>query len=280
MKDKGKMQSDRLTKQQKTFEGAVGIFENEAQQHDESVHNTSKIVCEILKQEFSQLKFRYRTSLYKQEINEKLHKIDKRLGQTLFVSNARIKPDGGIIEVKDDSNEWRVILVSEAKYQGKDIENIKKGKLVGKNNNQILMAAGNAIERAYKNIREMANFMLLEPHFPYVLFLEGSNFLTQNITISRPDGSSYTIIYNDGTLNRLDRLTAANYGMPMNVNLCENQFISCNGRVVMLQATSIYTQGEGKYWKVKDMAIIMLDIARTSLRLIGKDLFKQLTDRN
>lgn len=43
------------------------------------------------------------------------------------------------------------------------------------------MVAGNAIERAYKNIREIANFMLMEQHFPYILFLEGSNFLTQDV---------------------------------------------------------------------------------------------------
>lgn len=32
----------------------------------------------------------------------------------------------------------------EAKHQGKDIENIKQGKLVGKSSNQDLMVAGNA----------------------------------------------------------------------------------------------------------------------------------------
>ena len=37
------------------------------------------------------------------------------------------------------------------------------------------------------------------------------------------------MIYNDGTLNRLDRLTASNYGMPINTNLCENRFVKCNG---------------------------------------------------
>ena len=50
--------------------------------------------------------------------------------------NSSIKPDGGIIEVKDDLGNWRIILVTEAKHQGKDIENIKKGILVGKKNNQ------------------------------------------------------------------------------------------------------------------------------------------------
>lgn len=274
---KGKLQSDRLTTQQKASDGVIGIFDENAQRHDKEVYNTSTIAMSRLEKEFPKLQFRYRSELTKQEINEALQKIDKCLGQTLFVPNARIKPDGGIIEVLDDNGNWRVVVVSEAKYQGKDIENICMGKLVGKNNDQVLMAAGNAIERAHKNICEIANFMLTEPYFPYILFLEGSNFLTQNITIKRPDGSTYTIAYNDGTLNRLDRLTAANYGMPINTNLCENKFVSGNGLNIMLQSASIYTQGDGNHWKNEDMIEIMLDVARTSLRMIGRDLFKQLT---
>lgn len=277
MKIKGKQQSDRLTTQQKASDGVIGIFGEEAQGHDKEVYNTSTIAMAQLEKEFPKLQFRYRSERSKQEINEALQRIDKRLGQTLFVPNARIKPDGGIIEVKDDSGNWRIIVVSEAKYQGKDIENIKRGKLVGKNNDQDLMAAGNAIERAHKNVCEIANFMLTEPYFPYILFLEGSNFLAQNITVQRPDGSTFTIAYNDGTLNRLDRLTAANYGMPINTNLCENKFVSGNGLNIMLQAASIYTQGNGEHWKGEDMIEIMLDVAKTSLRMIGKDLFKQLT---
>lgn len=274
---KGKLQSDRLTTQQKASDGVIGIFDENAQRHDKEVYNTSTIAMSRLEKEFPKLQFRYRSELTKQEINGALQKIDKCLGQTLFVPNARIKPDGGIIEVLDDNGNWRVVVVSEAKYQGKDIENICMGKLVGKNNDQVLMAAGNAIERAHKNICEIANFMLTEPYFPYILFLEGSNFLTQNITIKRPDGSTYTIAYNDGTLNRLDRLTAANYGMPINTNLCENKFVSGNGLNIMRQSASIYTQGDGNHWKDEDMIEIMLDVARTSLRMIGRDLFKQLT---
>lgn len=274
---KGKQQSDRLTLQQKAADGVIGIFEEDAQRHDKEVHNTSVVTMKRLKKEFPMLKFRYRSELSKQEINKVLQNIDKSLGQTLYVPNARIKPDGGIIEVKDDYDNWRIVVVSEAKYQGKDIENIKAGKLVGKHNNQVLMAAGNAIERAHKNICEIANYMLTELYFPYILFLEGSNFLTQDIIISRPDGRTYRIAYHDGTLNRLDRLTAANYGMPINTNLCENKFVSGNGLNIMLQAASIYTQGDGSHWKDEDMIEIMLNVAKTSLRMIGKDLFKQLT---
>lgn len=61
--------------------------------------------------------------------------------------------------MKDDAGKWRVIMVSEAKHQGKDIENICNGILVGKTKTQDLMVAGNAIERAHKNISEIANYM-------------------------------------------------------------------------------------------------------------------------
>jgi len=274
-----KGQSSRLTEQQKEAQGPITIFHKDAQIHDKEVGNTSIFTKKQLGFEFPMLKFRYRKDLSKKEINEALQKIDEYLGQTLFVGSASIRPDGGLIEVQDDKGNWRVVLVSEAKHQGKDIENISAGTLVGKKNDQDLMAAGNAIERAYKNVNEIANFMLAERYFPYILFLEGSNFLTQNVTVTRPDGRIVKLIYNDGTLNRLDRLTAANYGMPINTNLCENRFVKCNGSAIMLQAASIYTKGEGGHWSNKDMIMVMLEVARTSLKMLGTDLFDQLSKR-
>lgn len=271
-----KNQSNRLTEQHKASQGVVGIFGANAKIHDLAVGNISKIVMEKLEKEYPTLSFRYRESIKKEEINEALRKVDRNLGQTLFVSNSSIKPDGGIIEVKDDTNEWRVVLVAEAKHQGRDIENIKKGVLVGTNNDQDLMAAGNAIERSHKNISEIANFMLAESHFPYVLFLEGSNFLTQTISIMRPDGRAVTLEYNSGTLNRLDRLTAANYGMPINENLCENKFVKHKNKIIMLQAASIYSQGCGEKWDAMRMYEIMLEISNTSLKVLASDLFSQI----
>jgi type II restriction enzyme len=193
--------------------------------------------------------------------------------------SSSIIPDGGIIEVKDDNDNWRVLLVTEAKHQGKDIENIQKGNLVGKSNNQDLMAAGNAIERSHKNISEIANFMLYESHFPYILFLEGSNFLTKTISIKRPDGRVVTLDYNSGMLNRLDRLTSANYGMPINTNLCKNKFVKHKDKTIMLQAASIYTQGNGGKWDAKEMFDIMIEISKTSLQVLGSEIFKQITKR-
>lgn len=273
-----KNQSNRLSTQHKESKGVVGIFGEEAKLHDVAISKISLRIVEQLKKDFPTLEFRYRKGIKKEEINEELRKLDDNLGQTLFVSNASIIPDGGIIEVKDDNECWRIILVSEAKHQGKDIDNIKKGIQVGKNANQDLMAAGNAIERSHKNIAEISNLMLKESHFPYVLFLEGSNFLTETISIKRPDGREVVLEYNSGMLNRLDRLTAANYGMPINTNLCENKFVAHKDKTIMLQATSIYTQGKGEHWPVNEIFSIMLDIAKTSLRVLGSDLFKQLTE--
>lgn len=272
-----KNQSNRLTRQQKSSKGVVGIFGSEAKLHDLTVGQLSHIVKQILENKFPKLEFRYRDSIRKEEINEALQKIDSELGQTLFVSNASIIPDGGIIEVRDDFGCWRVILVSEAKHQGKDIENIRKGTLVGKNNDQDLMAAGNAIERSHKNISEIANLMLGENHFPYVLFLEGSNFLTETVNITRPDGRIVVLEYNSGMLNRLDRLTAANYGMPINTNLCRNRFVPHQDKMIMLQAASIFTQGNGERWSRNGMLRIMEEIATTSLQVLGSDLFVQLS---
>ncbi len=271
-----KNQSTRLTTQHRKSQGVVGIFGAEAKMHDKRTSVISHFVLTALQRKYPQLTFRYRQGVEKKEINKALKKIDTYLGQTLFVENASIIPDGGIIEVKDDRGHWRIVLVSEAKHQGKDIENIEKGELVGAKKDQDVMMAGNAIERSHKNISEIANMMLAESHFPYVLFLEGSNFLTQNIQVRRPDGRIVTLEYDSGSLNRLDRLTAANYGMPINTNLCKNRFVKREDKTIMLQAASIYTQGDGRSWKGQKMFDIMSEIAETSLQMLGRDLWKQI----
>ncbi|MCG7279289.1 hypothetical protein MHJ95_09895 [Corynebacterium imitans] len=270
-------QTERLTAQHVENKGVIGIFGELARRHDISVGQISRKVLDTLRAQYPKLSFRRRSNITKMEINEKLKSIDPHLGQELYVKQAKIRPDGGIIEVKDDNDEWRIILVTEAKFQGKDVENIEKGILVGNNHDQDIMAAGNAIERSHKNIKEIANFMMGEQHFPYVLFLEGSNFLTETIVVTRPDGREVTLQYDASNLNRLDRLTAANYAMPINTNHCRNRVVTIRGQAIMLQAASIFTQGKGGEWTGEDMGTIMLDVAKTSLRMLATDLFSQLS---
>jgi type II restriction enzyme len=263
-----KGQTKRLTKQHISSGGASGIFGEDAQVHEHSVGSASTSVFEQLKQKYPRFQFRFRQALNKKEINKKLNSIDKRLGKTLFVEESRIKPDGGIIEVQDKDKKWRVVLVSEAKFQGKDVENIKAGISVGKNNDQDLMVAGNAIERVYKNINEIRNFMLDEYHFPYVVFLQGSNFATKTFQVFKPDGSFVEIRHDSGAMNRIDRVTAANYCMKINSNYCKNIFIGHKNSSIMLQAASIYARCE--HWDEDEMKKIMMGVAKTSIDILNQ----------
>lgn len=114
-----KNQSSRLSQQHNESHGVIGIYGEEAKMHDMTVSEISHHLINVLKENYPQLTFRYRIGIAKSEINEALHKIDPSLGQTLFVENASVVPDGGLIEVLDDNGTWRVVLVSEAKHQGK-----------------------------------------------------------------------------------------------------------------------------------------------------------------
>lgn len=219
---KGKGQALRLGIQQELGGGPLTIFGAAAQKHDLSIREVTAGVLAKLSEEFPNLEFRLRTSLSKREINAKLRGFDPRLGQALFVESASIRPDGGITEVKDRYGNWRVVLVGESKHQGNDVEKILAGVLQGKRKDQDFMAAGNAIERMHKNVLELRNFMLDETHFPYVVFLQGSNFATESFDVTRPDGRVVRIVHDSGLLNRIDRLTASSLSREINQNYCEN----------------------------------------------------------
>ncbi len=266
LKLRGKGQARRLGAQQEAGGGQIGIFGHEAQMHDSEIGKVSEMVFKKLNIQYPGLKFRFRRSITKQEINNELKKIDKKLGKVLFIKNASVRPDGGIIEVQDTNGRWRIVLVGESKHQGNDIEKIKAGIKQGKNKDSDFMAAGNAIERVHKNILEFRNLMLGENHFPYVVFLQGSNFVTRAFTVLSKDGREIEISPDDGGLNRIDRVTASNYCMDINNNYCRNSFVTYGSVKHMLQVPSLYFQCAS--WPSKAMLDIMIDIAKTSINIL------------
>ena len=78
-------------------------------------------------------------------------------------------------------------------------------------------------------------------------------------------------------LNRVDRLASVNYGMPINSNLYKNKFVKQRIKTIILQVTSIYTEGSGERWNVKEMFDIMLKISKISLHVLDRDIFNQIT---
>nr|P21763.3 RecName: Full=Type II restriction enzyme RsrI; Short=R.RsrI; AltName: Full=Endonuclease RsrI; AltName: Full=Type-2 restriction enzyme RsrI [Cereibacter sphaeroides]CAA32827.1 unnamed protein product [Cereibacter sphaeroides] len=267
---KGKGQALRLGIQQELGGGPLSIFGAAAQKHDLSIREVTAGVLTKLAEDFPNLEFQLRTSLTKKAINEKLRSFDPRLGQALFVESASIRPDGGITEVKDRHGNWRVILVGESKHQGNDVEKILAGVLQGKAKDQDFMAAGNAIERMHKNVLELRNYMLDEKHFPYVVFLQGSNFATESFEVTRPDGRVVKIVHDSGMLNRIDRVTASSLSREINQNYCENIVVRAGSFDHMFQIASLYCKAAP--WTAGEMAEAMLAVAKTSLRIIADDL--------
>lgn len=267
---KGKGQALRLGVQQELGGGPLSIFGAAAQKHDLSIREVMVGVLAKLAEQFPELEFRHLISLSKKEMNEKLRGFDARLGQALFVESASIRPDGGITEVLDKNGRWRIVLVGESKHQGNDVEKISAGVLQGKNKDQDFMAAGNAIERMHKNVLEIRNYMLDERHFPYVVFLQGSNFATQSFDVTRPDGRVVRVVHNSGMLNRIDRVTASSLSREINKNYCENIVIKAGDIEHMTQAASLFCKADP--WTAGEMGEVMLDVAQTSLKMIAEDL--------
>ena len=264
---RGESQSRRLERQHVLAGGPLGIFGEEAKRHDLKARVIMEMVVELLENRYPSLSFRRRMEIPKKEINDKLTSIDPSLGQILFVQKASIRPDGGIIEVKDRNGDYRIVLVSESKHQGNDVEKIQNGVKQGKNKDADLMVAGNAIERVHKNIQEFRNLMLGELHFPYVVFLQGSNFATRTFFVESPDGRKVRIAHDAGNLNRVDRVTASSFGMEINRSNCRNTFINLDGHTQMLQAASLYFQSDS--WSSDDMTWTLWEIALTSMQVLS-----------
>ena len=81
-----------------------------------------------------------------------------------------IKPDGGVIWLlkEDDENYRRLVLVSEIKKQGTNVERIQEG--------HSKQAQGNAIERLGKNLIGIRAAMNHEALTPFVCFGWGCDF--------------------------------------------------------------------------------------------------------
>jgi type II restriction enzyme len=269
---KGKGQADRLSKQHVKAGGAAGIWSEEAFSHDGNIRDAAEFIFDAINLKCPNRVFRQRKTIPKTEIHQKLNDIDSRLGNEIFVKSASIKPDGRVLEVQDNDGKWRVILIGESKHQGNDIANVKAGTRTAdqEKKGQYVMAAGNAIERVHKNIQEAKNFMMDEKHFPYAVFLQGSNFTVETVKIRWPGGPVIEIAPHDSNLNRIDRVTAANYGMPINKNYCENIIVNVNGDNIMLRSASIFARHD--LWPLKDMCKLMWDIVNTSLTVLGDSI--------
>ena len=69
---------------------------------------------------------------------------------------------------------------------------------------------------------------------------------------------------------------AANYGVATNIDHFKNKLVKHDRPNNHVQAASIYIQGNGKGCTKEQMFEIMLEIAETSLQMLGRDLQNQM----
>ncbi|MDP2173658.1 MAG: EcoRI family type II restriction endonuclease [Candidatus Cloacimonadaceae bacterium] len=114
-----------------------------------------------------------------------------------------MKPDGGIVFIKDNDDKSYPILISEAKNQGtNDLraeEGLKK------------QAHGNAVERLGKNVIGFKTAVMFESIFPFVCFgygcdfADGCSIIDRVVTIAMFSELNVVRLHNEGASQQVNR---------------------------------------------------------------------------
>ena len=171
--------SAQLRKSHTSFGGGAIINNEVAKNFESKLKNIRDSLVEKLKEEYPSLKFELLKRVYKKEIHKKLNV--PFIGGYYENDTAYIQPDGGMILANGIP-----IFVGEAKRQGTNVERAIEGLPP--------QSQGNAIERAFKNIKEIELIMLDQPHFPYALFCFGCDFNPGSTIIDRLLAATYIIL--------------------------------------------------------------------------------------
>jgi hypothetical protein len=125
------------------------------------------MVIERLCDQYPKYTFVVEDRLSKSEINCKLRSnFDSvhGIGINLSCDKSHIRPDGGLIYLVGKRRKY-LLTVIEGKHQGTNDRRTSEGKSE--------QARGNAIERSYKNFKEIQNYCLDEDIFSYLIFASG-----------------------------------------------------------------------------------------------------------
>ncbi|MCF8135297.1 MAG: hypothetical protein K9J32_07370 [Synechococcus lacustris] len=182
-----------------------------------------------------------------------------------------VSPDGGICFIESKSGFKHIILVSEAKHQGRHdgytpisdsgwAKECLRNKKLDPNTpieERPKQANGNAIERAFKNSNTFQGLTSIYGYFPYVVFCDGFDFRTKQ-DYSLFSHQKYASKYNIDSTIRM-RLVSGNYFMPLN-----NTYVSGAKRgYSTVYPASIYARMEK--WTHQEMVDVFVDVMRKSI---------------
>lgn len=152
--------SAQLRKTHTKFGGGATINSEVAKNFESKLKNIQQPLLQKLKQNYPDIRFELKNQIVQKELHESL-KVSMLGGY--YEGNVFIKPDGGMILA-----DGIPIYVGEAKKQGTNVDRALEGLPI--------QSAGNAIERAFKNLEEIKIIMENQCHFPYVIFAFGCDF--------------------------------------------------------------------------------------------------------
>jgi len=145
-----------------------------------------------------------------------------------------LRPDGGLVYIRDTKNIRRCILVTEAKRQGTNADRELEGKPK--------QAQGNAIERLRKNMQGIDCLFAGEEITPFVCFGEGCDFA---------DESSI-----------LDRVSTMNGFFPLNQIFVDKIYVAVPSREVFKPASLFFRE---EPWTPEEMLDILWKVCQRSI---------------
>lgn len=205
------------------------VINKKSKKQEKKLSTAIQMTQEKIKENFPGLQLEYKNSWKITDIISRMRIHSPNIEFYFYNEKSNIRPDGGIVSIKDIHGICYPILIAEKKNQGTNDLRKKEGKSK--------QAMGNAIERLGKNVIGFRTALLHEKIFPFVCFGDGSDFA---------DGSSI-----------LDRVvTIAMFGK-LNTEHLENTPDGLFNR-----GTFYFREKE---WSVEEMATLCYSIAEKSI---------------
>ena len=182
-----------------------------------------------------------------------------------------VSPDGGICFITGKDGFKHIILVSEAKHQGRHdgytpisdsgwLKECAKNPKLDPNlpiEERPKQANGNAIERAFKNSNTFQGLTSIYGYFPYVIFCDGFDFRTKD-EYSLFSHQKFASRYNTDSPIRM-RLVSGNYFMPLN----NSYVLGAKRGFSTVYPASIYARM--KKWEYQEMVDVFLGVMIQSI---------------
>ncbi len=136
-----------------------------------------KEVVNDVTEKFPEIHLEYEKDWKLENVIKSLEKHFPDVDFTFYHKTSSMKPDGGILSIRDKNGTIFPILIAEKKNQGTNDLRKREGKPK--------QAKGNAIERLGKNVIGFRTALLNESIFPFVCFGDGCDFSDDSSIIDR-----------------------------------------------------------------------------------------------